>query len=522
MAGSRDGRVGPRAGEAAPLYDATTVWGLVAARAARTPEATMLLDGSDRTATFGQVAERAERVAAGLAAVGAGPGTRVSWQLPTTIDAVVVSLALARLDAVQNPIIPIYRQRELRFILAQTGAELVVVDSRDGRDTAAVREAAAGTTLIDLADGVPDGDPATLAPSRAGGPGDDPVRWAYYTSGTTSDPKGVLHTDGTLLAGAEALARAIRARDDDVGSIAFPYAHIGGPDYLGLLLFHGIPAVLLERFVPAEAVEAFRRHGVTLAGGSTVFYEALLAVQRETPGRPILPDLRLLVGGGAPKPPELFHEVRAELGVPIIHGWAMTEAPMICCGRPDDTDEQLAETEGRPVHGAEVRTVDADGRPLGPGEEGELSVRGPMLTRGYADPALDAASFDADGWFRTGDVGRLRADGHLLITGRKKDIIIRKGENISAREVEDVLYQHPRIRAVAVIGVPDRQRGERVCAVIEAAGDAPTLDEVREHCRAAGLMVQKTPEQLEVVEALPRNATQKVLKHELRARYGGA
>jgi non-ribosomal peptide synthetase component E (peptide arylation enzyme) len=180
-------------------------------------------------------------------------------------------------------------------------------------------------------------------------------------------------------------------------------------------------------------------------------------------------------------------------------------------GRFEHTDEQLADTDGTPVDGAEVRIVD-----------GEIRVRGPVVCKGYTDAALDAAAFDADGFFRTGDLGELRADGHLVVTGRLKDVIIRKGENISAREIEDVLIAHPKVRDIAVIGLPDADRGERVCAVVELhdGADALTFAEMVDTCRAAGLMAQKIPEQLEVVDALPRNDTlQKVVKQSLRDRF---
>ena len=304
----------------------------------------------------------------------------------------------------------------------------------------------------------------------------------------------------------------------DVGSIAFPFAHIGGPDYLINVLTSGFPAVLLEAFVPTEAIRVFRRHGVTVAGGSTAFYTAFLAEQRKQPGEKIVPTLRLLSGGGAPKPPEIFYEVQREMGVIVAHGYGMTEVPMITQGSPTDSDEALANSEGAPVLGATIKIVREDGSLAPTGVEGEVRVSGPMVCKGYTDPALDAAAFDEDGFFRTGDLGHVRPDGHVTLTGRLKDVIIRKGENISAKEVEDLLYQHPQIGDVAVVGVPDRERGERVCAVIEVASgqEAPTLPALAAYLQEVGLMVQKIPEQLEVVDQLPRNATLKVLKYQLR------
>ena len=274
-------------------------------------------------------------------------------------------------------------------------------------------------------------------------------------------------------------------------------------------------------FEPAKAVEVFSRHGVTMAGGSTAFYLAFLNEQRKDPSKPVLPSLRLLNGGGAPKPPEVFREVRAEMHIPVCHGYGMTECPMITQGSIDDDDEQLANTDGAPVHGCVVEVVGDDRQPVPAGVTGEVRVGGPMVAKGYTDPELSAAAFGADGFFSTGDRGYLREDGHLVLTGRTKELIIRKGENISPREIEDLLQTHPSVAAVAVIGLPDRERGERVCAVVETpAGATPlTFVEMQQFCRDAGLMAQKIPEQLEVVDVLPRNATLKILKHELVARF---
>jgi acyl-CoA synthetase (AMP-forming)/AMP-acid ligase II len=204
-----------------------------------------------------------------------------------------------------------------------------------------------------------------------------------------------------------------------------------------------------------------------------------------------------------------------------VHGYGMTEVPMISMGSPDDTDEQLANTDGKPVVGADVRIVRLDGEVAKADEEGEIRVRGPMVFRGYTDSSLTADAFDEQGYFRTGDLGKLRPDGHLTITGRLKDVIVRKGENISAKEIEDVLYTHPKIKDVAVIGLPDAERGERVCAVVQLAEgtDPLTFDEMVECCKSAGLMTQKIPEQLEVRDEMPRAATGKIVKVKLRDAY---
>jgi acyl-CoA synthetase (AMP-forming)/AMP-acid ligase II len=486
----------------------------------------MLLDEHGGSLTFGGFRDRSEQVAAGLAARGVGEGTPVSWQLPTRISTIVLSGALCRLGAVQNPIIHLYRDREVGFAVRQTGARLLVVPGEwRGFDYPALAaRVTAGLDdppeLLVVDEALPEGDPATLAPPPAGLPAAEaPVRWIYYTSGSTADPKGVRHTDQTLLAAGHGLAVALDMSPDDVGTVAFPYAHIGGPDYLVTMLACGFPAVLVEAFSAPDVLPLLNRHGVTMVGGSTAFYLAFLAEQRKQPGEPVLPTLRLMSGGGAPKPPELHFEVQRELGCRgVAHGYGMTEVPMIAQGSPHDTDEQLANTDGKPIVGAEVRIVRLDDSLAPAGEEGEIRVRGPMVCRGYTDPTLTAEAFDDDGFFRTGDLGRLRADGHLQITGRLKDVIVRKGENVSAKEIEDVLYTHPKVEDVAVVGLPDSERGERVCAVVQLTeGVEPlTFDEMVAWCRDAGLMTQKIPEQLELRTEMPRAATGKIVKTKLR------
>ncbi len=470
------------------------------------------------------VRDEVEEVAAGLQALGIGEGTAVTWVLPTRIETVVLSFALSRLQAIQNPIIHIYRHREVGFCVAQTGAQFVFTPGEWGGFDYAAMAAEISADLPDpprVIDGyheLPHGDPSTLPPPPSDG---DTVRWLYYTSGTTSDPKGVKHSDHTLLAAGTGLAMALEADERDVGTIAFPYAHIGGPDYIVMMLVNGFPAVLIEKFTPAGAVEAYAANDATIIGGSTAFYQMFLTEDQKVDG-PALPRLRLMAGGGAPKPPEIYFEVKEKMGVPIAHGYGMTECPMICQGSPSDTDDQLAHTEGAPIHGCRVDIVAIDGTPAAPGEEGEVRVSGPMLFKGYTDPSLDVDAFDEAGRFRTGDLAVMRDDGHVTLTGRVKDIIIRKGENISAKEIEDVLYTLPQVENAAVIGLPDDERGEMVCAVVEMAkGQAPlTFEQMVAACEAAGLMRQKTPERLEIHDGpLPRNATMKILKHELRELY---
>jgi acyl-CoA synthetase (AMP-forming)/AMP-acid ligase II len=509
---------------------ATTVWTQLQRCVAEHPDAPVLFTEQGDVVTFAELRERAERLAAGLQARGIGEGSRVTWQLPTRLETVLLIFALARLGAVQNPVIHLYGQRELGFIVRQTRAELLILPGRwrDIDYAARARELCADLpeppeVLLTEA-GLPDADPGQLPPPPADLPAErSPVRWIFYTSGTSADPKGVCHTDATVIAAGHALVHCHALTPDDIGSIAFPIAHAGGPQYLASMLEARYPALLIEQFSPRESFRLMRERGVSLVGGSTAFYVAVLAAQRAQPDEPLLPRLRALTGGGAPKPPQLYYDVLREVGRPILHGLGMTESPCITMGAVTDTDEQRAYTEGLPVPGMQVRIVGPDGQPVPNGADGEIQMQGACRTVGYVDPHLNATLLTTDGWLRTGDLGRIRDDGHLVITGRQKDVIIRKGENVSARELEELLLTHPHVADVAVIGLPDAERGELVCAVVEPPSGRPALDfdAMIAHLRAAGITVQKMPERLEIVDALPRNAFSKVLKTELRARFSG-
>ena len=519
---------------AEPILGARTIWELLARRAAATPDRTMLRDEHGRTLTFGELPVAVERCAAGLLHLGLREGTTVSWQLPTRFETVVLSAALSRLGAIQNPIIPIYGAREVGAMLDQAASEWLVVPGEWlGVDYAAMAErlcAASphGCTPFALTarlgePGFPDGDPAALPepPVAPADPADDPVRWIYTTSGTTALPKGVLHTDGTLLAGGTGLGHALETGPDDLGLFGVPWAHIAGPDWLVMMSTWGIPTVIMEQFVPADAVKLCNEYGVTMTGGATAVYQALLALQRTQPGEPIAPTLTKMMGGGGPKPPGVFFEAQREMGVRIVHGYGMTECPMITMGKPSDTDDQLAYTDGEPVRGCEAKILLDDGTIAPRGVEGSIRVRGPMLFRGYLDPDQTKVAIDDDGFFDTGDLGVVGDDGHVSVTGRTKDVVIRKGENIGAVEVESVVYEHPSVAAVAVIGLPDAERGERVCAVVELVpdGEPLTLPALQEHCGAVGLSRRKWPEQLEVIDTMPRNPTMKILKYQLKERF---
>jgi acyl-CoA synthetase (AMP-forming)/AMP-acid ligase II len=370
---------------------------------------------------------------------------------------------------------------------------------------------------------LPQGDPTTLPPRPDPlDPAEQEPTWIFFSSGTTAEPKGVLHTDGSLLAAARGLATRLALIERDRNALVFPVTHVGGVIWVMASLLSGCSNIVIEAFDADRTPDVLGREGVTLAGSGTFFHQAYLARQRREL-RPLFGDVRAFPGGGAPKPPTLGAELREVFDAPVVSGYGSTEAPIVTMGDVADRPEDLDRTEGRPVPGVELRIVDLSGRLAGPGEEGEIRVRGPQVMRGYLDPSLEADAFDEDGFLRTGDLGRLDERGNLEVTGRLKDVIIRKGENVSAKEVEDLLHEHDKVADVAVVGVPDPESGERVCAVIQlaAGGDDVTADELIIHLRERGLIAQKLPEQVEFVDALPRNASGKVLKHVLRDEFKG-
>ncbi len=529
------------------MIEAPTLWQLIEARARATPDARMAVDPAGRTLDFAGYRDAALRVAGGLHSLGIGSGSRVAWMLPTRLETLVLLAALARLDAVQIPLLPIFRLRELRFIVDQCRPRLLMVPAPGrGVDHPAMAAELASErpeleTLV-VADRLPERDDpsARLPPVRAvravdepevepgvesvDAPGaEQPVRWILYTSGTTSEPKGVQHTDASLWEAARAMSHCLALAPDDRVAFVFPITHVGGINWIQAALATGCSLVVIERFADSQTIPTLAREGVTQATAGTVFHEAYLAAQREHGPEPLFPHVRAFPGGGAPKPPRLHFDLRREMGgAGIVSGYGLTECPILAMNRVGDDDEKLAHTEGRPSSpNVDLRVVRPDGSRARAEEEGELRVRAPQLFRGYVDPGLDEAAFDADGYLRTGDLGHMDAEGYVVITGRLKDVIIRKGENIPAREVEDLLSQHPKVLDVAVIGLPDPRTGERCCAVVACRPGVPPLElgEMQAFLREHELMTQKIPEQLEQVDEIPRNATGKILKHELRARY---
>jgi acyl-CoA synthetase (AMP-forming)/AMP-acid ligase II len=459
----------------------TTMWGLIEAAAKEHPERILFSDGRGQSLTAAALRARSEEVAAGLEV---RPGEVVSWQLPNGLDAIVIMSALARVGAVQNPVIPILGQRDVRLITEQVGTSTFIGPERSN--------------------GLPTGDPHDLPP-----PPEDPhqCRWIYFSSGTTGTPKGARHTDSSLIASSLSMTDRLGVRDGDVYPIAWPVTHIGGASMTAAVLRAGGHLALIDHFDSSAFGDQIAPLGPTLLGSAVPFFRACLDAQRRHGDDPLYPELRVCTAGGAATPPEIIAELAEAFGVPgVVNSWGLTEFPIATCPSPTDPPEKLAHTVGPPSPGVEIRVVD-----------GELRLKGAQCFLGYVDPAMDASVFDEAGWLRTGDLGRIDDDGFVVITGRLKDVIIRNAENIAPVEVEEVLIKHPDIDDVAVIGLPDDRTGERVCAVVVPhPGRAPSLETVRQFCLAQGMTRQKVPEQVEVVRSIERNPMGKVVKSRLR------
>jgi acyl-CoA synthetase (AMP-forming)/AMP-acid ligase II len=478
------------------------------------------MDADERTLTFATYQDAVERAAAMLHAIGVGPGTTVGWQLPTWLDSIVLLGALSWVGATQIPMLPLYRERDLSHVLRETSPPFLFVPG-----------VWKGFDYPSLAAGVADAVPGLevvvvdrtllLGDSRSAGVAPKPseVRWIYYTSGTTGAPKGARHTDASLIAAAHSLRECYDIRPTDRGTIAFPVTHVGGVFMLLSGFISGCAHICFESFDGERSIELMRRQGVTFPGNGTAFELAYLAAQRRQPGTPILPLARAFPHGGDPKRPHVHQALKEEIGgVGNLSGYGLTEFPMIAAGNIRDTQEHLAKRVGRPCREIEVRIVDGDGKLCGRNVEGEILARGPSLCLGYVDASINASAFDGQGFFRTGDLGFLDDEGYLEVTGRLKDVIIRKGEKISASELEEILHEHPKIAEATVLGLPDEERGERCCAVVVLRDPTDTLDlsEIRDVILARGLMRYKVPEQLEIRPALPRDFFGKVKKVQLR------
>jgi cyclohexanecarboxylate-CoA ligase len=491
------------------------------------PDAAAVTDGVT-TLTYGELDRSVRAVAAALAKLGVQRGEAVSWQLPNWHEAVVLHHAVLRLGAVSNPIIPIYRQREVGYILAQARSGVVVVPAAfRGFDYPAMIErlrpglpwlrhvviARSGGAAALRFEELLAGDPGAVAPVSRGA--DDPIL-LMFTSGTTADPKGVLHTHNTLDYENRSIIEVYGLTPEDVVFMPSPVTHI-----TGLLYGVQLPAMLRARVVlqdiwdPTQALRLIAAHRCSFTVAATPFLHGLV----HHPGLAAfdVTSLRVFACGGADVPPALIRQAGERLGGTATRVYGSTEFPTLSTSPPGAPQGKRAGTDGQPIAAAEYRIVDDADVDLRPGEVGELLVRGPELFLGYLRASDADGAFSAGGWFRTGDLAVADAGGYVSIRGRKKDIVLRGGENISVTEVESLLLDHPAVREVAIVAMPDPVMVERACAfIVPEPGQAPTLDELAGFLLGKQLARQKLPERVEIVAELPKTQAGKVQKFRLR------
>ena len=512
-------------------WGSETFYDVLARQASAHPQRVALVDRSGRV-TYGELRARVDRVAAHLSALGLGPGDIVTIQLPNCAEFAYVFFAAERLGAVANQIGPDFRSREVEYILRFSESRAYVCPARfKGFDYVAMidelrprlpdltrvlvlggEDRAGAVRLDELACG---SSPAPVARSSPLG-ANDVMRMAF-TSGTTGNPKGVVHSANTTLPACRFLNGDMHVTEDEVFLIYLPLGLNWG--YLTLLqaILAGARAVLLDQFSAAAALELIERERVTFIPTAPASIIAMLT----EPGLASrdLSSLRVVITGGASCPVETIREYRARMRGHLIELYGMLETGFHTYTRFGDDPEAVAGTVGRVVADMGLRVIDEHGRDVPPGAEGEIAADGPSVHLGYhKNPAANAELFTADGWFRTGDLGRLDAAGNLRIVGRLKEMINRGGKKFFPREIEEILYTHPKILHAAIIGVPDPRLGERNClCVIPRSGQSITLEEVVAFLRDQ-VATYKLPEMLEIVDELPFTPTGKLQRHVLARR----
>jgi cyclohexanecarboxylate-CoA ligase len=510
----------------------TTLPGELDIQAELRPDKVFITD-STTSYTFAQLREAARRLAVGLERIGIGAGDRVAVQLPNWTEFAVISVALARIGAVMVPIMPIYRADDVRFILdaAEVKAAFTPDEFRGfGHADMFLGLASSVTTLetviVVRGETTPDGAlgyadvlaPPGAGPSAPGAGPDDPFV-VVFSSGTTSRPKGCLHTFNTYCAGARLLGEVWRYTSQDIQFGPSPVTHTTGLVTSILLpLVHGAGSHLMEAWEPREGLERIAKFHCTAAVTATTFLQTMLRVY--DPDQHDASSLRFWTSAGAPIPGSFVEEARKAFpAMQVLSLYGRSENLVTTTCTVDDPPERSVTSDGRAAPGQEVRIVDPDGDEVPRGTEGDIAFRGAMNLLEYiGQPGATAEMFTADGFSRSGDLGVMDADGYVRVTGRIKDIVIRGGLNISVRQVEDLLSGHPAVNAVAAVGMPDEVLGERVCCyLVPAPGAEPlAVEQIRDYLLAAGLAIQKVPERVEVVPALPMTATGKVQKNLLR------
>ncbi len=508
------------------LWDDVTLPVRVSHHAATRPDALAVVD-EHRRATYRELADDAGALGAALSERGVGPGRVVSIQLPNRYEAAVAAVAVLSTGAVVNPLLPNYRQRELTHVFATADPVAVVVPAEyRGCDHRALVAAVATETGAEPLVVVVDGEPgagavafdALVAAGRGATLADRPaeaVSELIFTSGTEAQPKAIMHTEQTAGFSVRIAHHDLGVGDHDVVWMPSPVGHSTGFNYgLRFALHHGLPLVLQDRWDAGTALRLVQEHHCSYTLAATTFLQDL--TERAEVEGVRLDSLRLFGSGGAPVPPKLV-DAAADQGIQVLRLYGSTEVLVGTWNRPESTPEQRRLTDGVAMSHVELAVVDDEGTPVAEGESGELKVRGPNTCVGFfADPERTAATFDADGWVRSGDLVQVDGDGHLTVVGRKKEIIIRGGINITPREIEELLVAFPEVERAAVIGLPDERLGERTCAcVVLRPGTALDFDTMVQRLDDAGLAVYKRPERLAVLDALPATASGKIQKHEL-------
>ncbi|MFN4135073.1 MAG: AMP-binding protein [Novosphingobium sp.] len=509
---------------ASGAWDRRTLADLARERAARTPGFVCFIDGEGHY-TFAEVLAEAEALSAALHARGLRAGDVIAFQVPNWREAAVINLAAALSGFVVNPIVPIYRDAEMLMMLGDCRAKAIFVPQVWRKVDYAAMAARCREALPDLAHvftvrGEGADDLAALVRQGRGAPFTAPavdplgVKMVLYTSGTTGRPKGVLHSHCTLAHIVAASARHWGLAEGEATLMPSPVTHVSGyANGLEAPFICGIRSVLMEAWNAQEALALIERHGLVGTVAATPFLVELAAAARAAGTG--LPTFRFFACGGAAVPADLIPAANAAFAnCRAFRVFGASEVPLVTFGWPHD--EQLAATTDGEVVDYAVRIVDHEDNDLPAGQEGEILARGPGMMMGYADAAQTAEAITPDGFFRTGDLGVLSAQGAITITGRKKDLIIRGGENISAKEIEDVLHTHPAVQEAAVVAMPHERLGEGVCAYVILAGEADAAALVA-HVGASGMAKQKIPERFEFVEDFPRTASGKVRKDQLRA-----
>ncbi|MET0705005.1 MAG: AMP-binding protein [Mycobacterium sp.] len=487
-------------------WTADTLGDLVARGLAATPDTEFRVHSAVRpyTGTFADVELTARRLAAGLRARGVVPGDVVAFQLPNWTEAAATFWATALLGAVVVPIVHFYGRKELSHILADARPKVFISAAGFGRMTFEPEVSAGvpivGVVGVDFEELLADEPMAGVVATDPGGPA-----LIAYTSGTTSSPKGVMHSHYGLVHETHQLV-AQNPHDTGKQLTATPVGHfIGMVGALLMPVIGGRPINLADVWDPGLALGLMRSDGLAIGGGPPYFVTSLLDHPDFTPEH--LDGVRVVGLGGSSVPVAVTQRL-AKLGITAFRSYGSTEHPSITGSRYDAPESKRLYTDGKALSGVEVRLAD----------DGEILSRGPDLCLGYTDDALTAKAFDADGWYHTGDVGILDDDGYLTITDRKSDIIIRGGENISALEVEETLLAMPGVAEAVVVAAADAKFGEHAAAVLRMhpGHDLPRLETVRAHFEACGMARQKWPEELQKVDDFPRTASGKVQKFKVR------